>query len=193
MQEEQSQSIVNNEDTANQKRERAKVDTVKSIKKQNKAKTRIANSIQIMTDKNHNLEWVSRKRQIFTAWKFCVKQQVAFLLCVKDVLQKSMWAHGFQQIQEASRGTKDNRKRYMLMKKYIFLMQQSKYGLSMTRWKYATWGIVDDKINSTTQAYEETVEAFNTKIKRVKAQNMKNGANYFHKKHLKKIFNAWAD
>jgi len=104
-----------------------------------------------------------------------------------------MWAHGFQQIQEAARGTKDNRKRFYLMKKYVYMMQQSKYGESLTKWKYATWGIVDDKINSTTQAYEETVEAFNNKIKRVKAQNMKNGANYFHKKHLKKIFNAWRD
>jgi len=89
---------MNNEEQAGQIRERAKVDTVRSVKKQNKAKTRVGKSIQIMTDKNHNLEWVSRKRQIFTAWRFCVKQQVAFLLCVKDVLQKSMWAHGFQQI-----------------------------------------------------------------------------------------------
>jgi len=79
------------------------------------------------------------------------------------------------------------------MKKYIYTMQQSKYGSTLTRWKYHTWGIVDDKINSTALAYEETVEAFNNKIKRVKTQNMKNGANFFHKKHLKKIFNAWCN
>ena len=72
-------------------------------------------------------------------------------------------------------------------------MQQSKFGESMTKWKYATFKTVDENINSTTQAYEETIEAFNSKIKAVKTQNMKNGANYFHKKHLKKIYNAWRD
>lgn len=79
------------------------------------------------------------------------------------------------------------------MKKFIYMMQQSKYGESMTRWKYATWGVVDDRINTTTEAYNQTVVAFNSKIKSVKAQNMKNGAHHFHKKHLKKIFNAWRD
>ena len=63
----------------------------------------------------------------------------------------------------------------------------------MTKWKYFTWGKVDDKITETTEAYNQTVVAFNSKIKSVKAQNMKNGAHYFHKKHLKKIFNAWRD
>jgi len=74
------------------------------------------------------------------------------------------------------------------MKKYIKAISGNRYGETFNRWKFATFGIVDQTFKTTNDEYEETNSKFRDKITRVKAQNMKNGEQYFHKKHLKKFF-----
>ena len=47
-----------------------------------------------------NQEWAygSKKRMIFKCWRNAVKQQKAFLLCVENVLTRSLQFKGFQAI-----------------------------------------------------------------------------------------------
>lgn len=56
-----------------------------------------------LTRRNHDWVFASRKRAIFLAWRQVAKQEIGFMLCIKNVLTKSMLTKGFLYIQKNTR------------------------------------------------------------------------------------------
>lgn len=75
--------------------------------------------IGVMTRRNFEQDFYSKKRLIFCTWRHCVKQQKAFLICTKTVLEKSMYMKGFLEIQETARKKKRDQKVYNLCHKFF--------------------------------------------------------------------------
>ena len=84
-----------------------------------KKNTRKESAIDIVTNKNLDKWFVSRKRLLFCSWRHAVIQEKAFVLCVKNVLEKSMFMKGFVGIKEGSRDTKKEEMQYKLCNKFM--------------------------------------------------------------------------
>ena len=61
-------------------------------------------------------------------------------------------------------------------------------GEYFTKWKNGARINVNGKHDETKQAYEETVEYFNTKVTEIKDQNTANIEHFIHKRKLKAIY-----
>ena len=76
-------------------RKKVREHSVKSTAASQFKKKRVDKAREIMTRRNHELTFVSRKRKIFNALKHIGRQERAFCLCVNTVLSKSLWNKGF--------------------------------------------------------------------------------------------------
>ena len=59
-----------------------------------------------MSKKNITALLVSKKRRVFESWRHAARQQRAFVLCIVNVLEKSIWMKGFHCIREGVRDMK---------------------------------------------------------------------------------------
>ena len=174
-----------------EERKKVKEMKVRSMKKAEKKQQKIDKTINAITRRNHQMEFCSRKRKIFENWRIAVKQQKAFLLCVKNVLEKSMFMKGFHYIKNTSHEVDIARRKYQRINMAILRFMRRNMGDYFTKWKNGAREKVDGRYEEVKQANDETVEAFNAHIKQIKGQNCANIKHYFDKRRLKLIFRGW--
>ena len=84
---------------------------------------------------------------IFNTWYHCVKQQKAFLLCVNNVLTKSMTMKGLIFIKNYARETDIDRRKYRHMNQMILRFLRNNVGDYFSKWKNGANTKVDGTFN----------------------------------------------
>ena len=109
--------------------------TVRSTAVTDKRAKNLGATVEALTRRNHEWVFVSRKRIIFESWRHAVKQQKAFMLCVVNVLQKSMTMKGFYYIQNVTRETKSNDRKYHSINQLLLKCAKHNIGDFFNKWK----------------------------------------------------------
>jgi polyphosphate kinase 2 (PPK2 family) len=89
----------------------------------------------ILERRNHEWIFVSRIRMIFKCWRHAVRQQKAFLICVKNVLEKSMYMKGFYYIKNSHQDTRYSERVHRYMKRFILKALKINCNDSFNKWK----------------------------------------------------------
>ena len=189
--EEQEQSINNNNEIMTGHRKQVQATMACSENKARKKEARITRTVEALARRNITLDFVSRKRMIFESWRVAVKQQKAFLLCVINVLEKSMTMKGYHHIKQAGTDIKTNAKKYRHVKMFILRFLKRNIGDYFNKWKNGALVKVEGRSNEVRRAHEEAKEAFKDQIRRTKEQNGQNVVHYFQKRRMKAIFRGW--
>ena len=108
---------------------------VRSQRKSDVIDDKITRAVDALARRNLTLVFVSRKRMIFESWRVAVKQQKAFLLCVINVLEKSMTMKGFHHIKGSTSADKVNSTKYRHIKMFILRFVKRNVGDYFNKWK----------------------------------------------------------
>lgn len=84
---------------------------------------------------------------IFESWRVAVKQQKAFLLCVINVLEKSMTMKGFHHIKRSTTEDRVNLTKYRHIKMFILRFLKRNIGDFFNKWKTGALSRVDGRTN----------------------------------------------
>ena len=98
-------------------------------------KQKLDKNIKMLTRRNDEWIFVSRKRKIFEAMRTIGKQDRAFVLAVSNVLTKSMWMKGFINIREGSRDNHKDSSQYRHINMMILRFLKGNVGEYFTKWK----------------------------------------------------------
>ena len=117
------------------------------------------------------MNWVfgSKKRLIFDMWRHNLKQRKAFMICIENVLSKSMQFKGFHYIRETTRHEAINEKKYKLINLAFLRFERRGVGEYFNRWKESNKAGVEDVEKRTKEELEEAITTFDAKIKKIKA------------------------
>ena len=88
-----------------------------------------------MENMNQTCVNVSRKRMIFEMWRHIGRQEKAFLYCVKNVLEKSMYKHGLESINQFASNDDYTDKVHRAMKRWSLKSSKINMGDSFNKWK----------------------------------------------------------
>ena len=98
-----NQKIKHNKEQAALHRKNNEQDMEFTADVSNELQRKVLHVMNWMEKNNRNRIFCSKKRMIFMCWRHAAKQQKAFLLCVENVLNKSILNLGLSQIKNASR------------------------------------------------------------------------------------------
>jgi hypothetical protein len=109
-------------------------------------------------------EWVfgSKKRMIFMCWRHAVKQQKAFLLCVENVLTRSMQFRGFQAINQKSKDLLYTSKVSRTLNKLFAKLNICNCSTAMTKWKLTVLSKVENRKGAVHNEMSEKQNEFDT-------------------------------
>jgi len=150
------------------------------VKKSSKKQTRLTKAVEILTEKNHTLDFASKKRMIFTRWATVSKQERALVLCIKSVALKSWLTRGFTQIKGTYRELKREDKLYRHINMMLLRFRKVNQADAISKWKAAALSHVDRNFTTVRHDHGTTGEDFSDRIVRIKDQNCKRGYDYFH-------------
>ena len=115
-------------DQAQEKKQELKAKMDFKSQRREKVRDKIArNAIKYM--------FISKKRHIFNALRKAAKKQHAFIECVKNVLEKSMYMKGFTQIKNDSWKTYKDKKKYRHIDMMILRFMKANVGEYFDKWK----------------------------------------------------------
>jgi hypothetical protein len=105
----------------------------------------------------HTMEWMerinknyvcrSKKRMIFDMWVHVQKQEKAFCFAVKNVLEKSLYKHGFTQIIEVNRDNTFTMNVHRALRRFALRAEKINCSDSFNHWKMFALSKVDNKLN----------------------------------------------
>lgn len=98
--------MVHQENQMVEKRKKVQAQQVRSSNQMKLKQQKFDKTKAMITRRNQNLVFASRKRYIFESWRHVSRQQKGFLLCVINVLEKSMTNKGFHYIKNVARETR---------------------------------------------------------------------------------------
>jgi hypothetical protein len=104
--------------------------------------------MQIIERRNQEWAYGSKKRMIFMCWRHAVKQQKAFLLCVENVLTRSMQYKGFHSINQRSKDIVYTARVNRTLKKLYARMTYCSCNTAMTKWKRVLLSKVENQRGS---------------------------------------------
>lgn len=81
---------------------------------------------------------------MFEMWRVVVKEEIAFIYCVKNAIEKSMWRDGYEHIKHQSRDIDFTKKVHSMFYRYSIKGQRIKMGDSFTKWKRHAFSKVDN-------------------------------------------------
>ena len=133
----------------------------------------------------------SRKRQMFESWRQIAIQNKAFLLSIKNVLEKSMFMKGFVYIKNSTRFS-NNRDKLMRHMNLIFL-KYTKHTTTnyFSLWKQNSQTYVVYRAHKLSYDNEICIDKFSNRIHNIKGQNTKNVAEYLEHRRLANVFKSW--
>ena len=144
-----------------------------------------------MSQRNIDYLFASQKRKIFEQWRLIAKQNKAFLLCIKNVLEKSMYMKGFVNVKNSFRfdGKSDKlfRNMSMIFLKYSKQTTCNYFGL----WKENSLKTVLTRAEKLFIDNNRTIEKFSDRIHNIKNQNTTNVEEYLNHRNLANIFKCW--
>lgn len=144
-----------------------------------------------MTRRNLEQDFYSKKRLIFCTWRHCVKQQKAFLICTRTVLEKSMYMKGFLAIQDAIRQKDKDDKVYNLCDKFFRTFARNQLFDFFNRWKESNLQRVLERYEVCEVAKREAEVYMQGKVSEIKDQQTFCTEDYIVKRWKKKIWRAW--
>ena len=106
---------------------------------------KVEHTMEWMAQQNIRRNWCSKKRMIFEMWRTVVKEETAFIYCVKNAIEKSAWKEGFSRIKHQSRDIDFTSKVHSMLYRYSIKGQRIKMGDSFTKWKKFAFTKVDDE------------------------------------------------
>jgi hypothetical protein len=105
------------------------------VQKTKKKKHNLESTIEVLTRKNHDMVFASKKRAIFEAWRHSVNQEIGSLFSIQNVMTKSLLARGFELIREQSREEGKKGRQYQIINKVFLKYQKATVGNIFNRWK----------------------------------------------------------
>ena len=97
-----------------------------------------------------------------------IHQEIAFAICIKNVLEKSLKMKGFVYIKNTARDELQESMKYKMINRMFHKFSKTQQADCFNRWKNGAL-IEVNKTNVTANAdNEETIEKFNARIKRIK-------------------------
>ena len=160
----------------------------RSAAKQQKNQARVSKSIDIMSRRNIDQVYKSRKRVIFEKMRHVIHQEIAFAVCIKNVLEKSLKMKGFVYIKEQSRDELHNTMKYKMINRMFLKFQKTNLADTFNKWKDSALKVVEKTNQIANADNEETIEKFNARIKKIKKQNCRNAFGYFYEKEMSNIW-----
>lgn len=149
----------------------------------------------------HTMEWMaqqnlrnvyrSKKRMIFELWRTVVKEETAFIYCVKNAIEKSAWKDGFARIKHQSRDIDFTTKVHSMMYRYSIKGQRIKMGDSFTKWKKHSFTKIDTQTEELQADLNKKVGDFDRFRDAVSNTNMKRVCGYLTEKNTQNIWRAW--
>ena len=122
-----------------------------------------------MSIKNIDNLMSSRKRKIFESWRYIAIQNKAFLLSIKNVLEKSMFMKGFVYIKNSTRFS-NNRDKLMRHMNMIFLKYTKHTTCNyFSLWKQNSQTFVVYRAQKLSYDNEVCIDKFSNRINNIKS------------------------
>lgn len=189
--EEIAQSIRYNEEMRQKHKAHNKTEMTQETQETDELERKIHHTMECMERRHKNWVYMSRKRMIFLCWRRAVKQQKAFLYCVKNVLEKSMYKKGFVYIAGQNRDIEYTTRVHRALKKFAFRFFQINCSDSMNKWKKACATKVHYNREEKERQLRERMEAFENFVSRSKDVNNERCYKYFLDTRKSNVWRAW--
>ena len=128
---------------------------------------------------------------IFLCWRRAVKQQKAFLLCIKNVLEKSLYKKGFVYIAGQGRDIDYTNRVHRALKKFTFRFFQINCSYSMNKWKKACATKVHYNREERERQLRDRMDAFESFVDRSREVNTQRCYKYFLDNRKSNVWRAW--
>ena len=89
----------------------------------------------LMTENNQNLDFQGRLRFLFGTWREHTRRQVHFTKCISNVISKSLWQRGFQNIREYSRDKNMTRGQNSSITKLRVMFWKRNCAAAFSKWR----------------------------------------------------------
>ena len=176
---EQEQMIKHNQEQQGSLREKENIDMVSTGNVSNELKRRVIHVMNWMERTNQTKTFVSRKRMIFMCWRHAAKQQKAFLLCVENVLRKSLMNLGMRHIKDVARDVSSHSKVERALKRFRTRIFKTNAGDCFTKWKAAINTKVDENKNDVIGEMQAKNDEFLQHVDLIKETNNARCFKYF--------------
>ena len=121
---------------------------------------KVQHTMEWMERINHNFVCRSKKRMVFDMWVHVKKQEKAFCFAVKNVLEKSLYKHGFTQILEVNRDNTFTKDVHRALRRFSLRAEKINCSDSFTHWKMFALSKVDNKLNQVHSDLNDKITAF---------------------------------
>ena len=141
-----------------------------------------------MSRRNVEQIFKSRKRVIFEKMRHVIHQEIAFAICIKNVLEKSLEMKGFVYIKDISRNELHDTMKYKMINRMFHKFSKTNMADCFNKWKHGALKTVEQTNLTANTNNEQTIEKFNARIKNIKRQNCHNAFGYFYQKLNHRVF-----
>lgn len=152
---------------------------------------RLEKNLDIISRRNVQLLYMSKKRRAFEALRKRGKQERKFVDILVKVLNHAVLTISLTNLKQGAREVIEDRKMYKVLNQLILKFLKTNIGEYFSFWKDGARRKVNQAYKTDKAAYEETVSYFAGKIKQVKTQNTGNVAHFWSKRYLKRLYRAW--
>lgn len=147
-------------------------------------KSKIGNTVELLSQKNLTMSVKSKRRSVFEAWRDIARKRRAFAVLVAGALQKSLYSIGFEKIKAQYKENWLDDRTKKLLKKYTQRLLQTQTRQAINTWKHHTFQIVTRRYQQSSEQYLSTVQTFDDRVERIKGQNTENCLKFFRKKRV---------
>jgi len=106
----------------------------------------------LMTENNLNNDFQGRLRFLFGQWKEHTRKQKHFASCIRNVMLKSLWQRGFQNIREFSRDKKLTRDQNSSLVKMRNMFWRNNCARAFSKWRQTEYEQAMEMISMTEEA-----------------------------------------
>jgi len=122
---------------------------------------------------------VSRKRMIFEMWRHTLQREKAFAFAVKNVMEKSLFKEGFDQICYYNRDEAYTNIVHRVLKKFSLRSARINQSDSFNKWKMFGLSKVDSHKNEVEAEFRQKSAEFEAFVDKVKETNNARCFKYF--------------
>ena len=140
------------------------------------AVTKHSKVMAMMTDYNQSNHFQGRLRYIFLQWAAHTKRQRHFSNCIKNVIMKSIWERGFQNIREFARDKHLTRNQNKSITKIRNMFWKRNCGAALTKWRQTEYEQTLEMISMTETSTQELQSDHTERKKVIQKQNITRSA-----------------
>ena len=140
---------------------------------------------------NHENHYQGRLRYIFTQWAAFTKRQRHFANCIKNVIEKSMFQKGIDNIRAFSEDKKLTRNQNKSLEKIRRMFWKRNCGAALSKWRQTEYIQAMEMIEETHQQEAQVDETHVRHVKKIEKFNFDRSSRIVKKKNQHKYWYAW--